>query len=94
VALPAAFFVTELVELAVYCDRTQPVAIALVHNRERPGTATLSVRSQGLNGCPARMGDRFASYERVLTGLSRQLRQPLIIDEESGCYAIIVPVMN
>lgn len=94
VALPAAFFVTELVELAVYCDRAQPVAIALVHNRERPGTATLSVRSEGLNGCPDRMGARFASYERVLTGLSRQLRQPLIIDEENGCYAIVVPVMD
>ena len=40
------------------------------------------------------MGERFISYERVLTGLSRQLRQPLIINEEKGCYAIVVPVMD
>ena len=94
VALPAAFFVTELVELAVYCDPAEAVAIALTHNSEQPGTATLSVCSPGLIGCGPRMGERFISYERVLTGLSRQLRQPLIINEEKGCYAIVVPVMD
>lgn len=92
VALPAAFFVTELVELAVQCDGNLPVVIALVHNVDRPGTATLSVTSQGLGGCADRLGDRFASYERVLTGLSRQLRQPLVIDEVEGRYSIVVPV--
>lgn len=94
VALPAAFFVTELVELAVQCDGNLPVVIALVHNADRPGTATLSVTSEGLGGCADRLGDRFASYERVLTGLSRQLRQPLVIDDELGRYSIVVPVME
>lgn len=94
VALPAAFFVTELVELTVLCDGGAPVTIALVHNRERTGTATLSVSSEGLTNCADRMGDRFNSYERVLTGLSRQLRQPLVIDEIKGCYSIVVPVMD
>lgn len=94
VALPAAFFVTELVELAVHCDADSPINIQLTHNADRPGTATLSVTSSGLNGCAQRMGDRYGSYERVLTGLSRQLRQPLVIDEDRGCYAIVVPVIG
>ena len=58
------------------------------------GTAESIVTSSGLNGCAQRMGDRYGSYERVLNGLSRQLRQPLVIDEDLGCYAIVVPVIG
>ena len=94
VAMPAAFFVTELVELAVLCDGQSPVAVALTHNDDRPGTATLMVKSTGLTNCSEKLNERFGSYERVLTGLSRQLRQPLVIDEINGCYSIVVPVMD
>lgn len=92
VALPLAFFVTELVELACLCDPSAPIAIAM---HLRPGNlATLSVQSSALSGCAERAGDRFASYERVLTGLSRQLRQPLQHRADSGSYSIDVPVMG
>ena len=92
IALPLAFFVTELVELACLCDPAAPIAIAL---HLRPASlATLSVESAALAGCAERAGDRFASYDRVLTGLSRQLRQPLQHGEGSGRYAIDVPVLG
>ena len=92
VALPVAFFVTELVELACLCNAQAPIAIQM---HLRPGSlATLSVQSDGLSDCIERAGDRFASYERVLTGLSRQLRQPLQHVAESGRYSIDVPVLG
>ncbi len=92
IALPVAFFVTELVELSSLCDPRTGIAIQLVR---KPGNmATLSVRSIGLTGCAERAGSRFASYERVLTGLSRQLRQPLRDDAANGVYSIDVPVLG
>ncbi len=92
VALPVAFFITELVELACLCDTTASIAIEM---HLRPGNlATVSVQSNGLSGCVDRAGDRFASYERVLTGLSRQLRQPLQHMADSGRYCIDVPVLG
>ena len=92
IALPVAFFVTELVELACLCDATVGIAIEM---HLRPGNlATLSVQSSGLSRCVERVGSRFASYERVLTGLSRQLRQPMHHVAESGRYCIDVPVLN
>ncbi len=91
VALPVAFLVTELIELACLCDPTAPIAIDL--HRRSAQLATLSVRSTGLVSCADKAGKRFASYERVLSGLSRQLRQPLQIDEALGRYSIDVPVL-
>jgi two-component system, sensor histidine kinase PdtaS len=91
VALPVAFFVTELVELACWCNAQAPIAI---HMHRRPGDlATLSVQSSALSDCADTAGDRFASYERVLTGLSRQLRQPLHHDAMAGRYSIDIPVL-
>lgn len=92
VALPVAFFVTELVELACLCNATAPITVQMTL---RPGNlATLSVQSDALGDCVEKAGDRFASYERVLTGLSRQLRQPLQHVSESGRYSIDVPVLG
>lgn len=92
VALPVAFFVTELVELACLCNARVPIAIQMTL---RPGNlATLSVQSDALAACVEKAGDRFASYERVLTGLSRQLRQPLQHDSVTGRYCIDVPVLG
>lgn len=92
VALPVAFFVTELVELACLCNAQAAISIQM---HLRPGSlATLSVQSDALADCVEKAGDRFASYERVLTGLSRQLRQPLQHVAETGRYSIDVPVLG
>jgi two-component sensor histidine kinase len=92
VALPAAFFVTEITELATLCDPRAPIHISLMP--EEDGLARLTVASTALAGCAARAGERFSSYSRVLTGLSRQLRQPLTEDCEAGIYSIPIPTLG
>ncbi|WP_156679896.1 sensor histidine kinase [Sphingomonas profundi] len=92
VAVPVAFLVTELVELAMNCDPRGGVAIRL-HPTDRPDRAVLTVIAPGLaeEACrthPAR--DRSA---RVVEGLSRQLRAPLERDEVAGRYAIEISVV-
>ena len=92
VALPAAFFVTEVAELASQCDIRSPIHVRLEPHGD--GMALLTVRSVGLADCPARIGERYSSYDRVLTGLSRQLRQPLTQDSRQGVYAIPIPTLD
>lgn len=91
IALPVAFLVTELIELACICAPQTPISIDL--HRRSAQLATLSVRSSGLAGCADKAGARFASYDRVLSGLSRQLRQPLEHDDIVGRFSIDIPVL-
>lgn len=91
-ALPIAFFVTELVELAVSHKPGATVVITLSTEAAGTGHARLAVTSEGLRGPNLFEGHR-SSYHRVLLGLARQLRQPLEIDERGGRYAIIVPTL-
>ncbi|MFM6853364.1 MAG: sensor histidine kinase [Sphingopyxis sp.] len=93
-ALPVAFFVTELVELAVAGDAGQPITIALDRACATPGHALLSVTSAGLRACADCPAGNNASYDRVLTGLARQLRQELVRDGATGRFAIAVPVLD
>jgi two-component system, sensor histidine kinase PdtaS len=93
IALPMAFFVTELVELAFVRDPAGTVVIALAAESTSGGLARLSVTSDALRGAKLFQGNR-ASYHRVLQGLARQLRRPLDIDERGGRYAILVPLLD
>ncbi len=92
IALPMAFFVTELAELAQACAPGTNVVISLALDTGDAGRARLAVTSEGLRGSAVFDGQR-ASYHRVLQGLSRQLREPLAIDERGGRYAIVVPTL-
>lgn len=92
VALPMAFFVTELAELAFASTPTASVVITLAQDADHRGRARLAVTSDALKGSRVFDGTR-ASYHRVLQGLSRQLREPLAIDERGGRYAIVVPTL-
>ncbi len=91
-ALPMAFFVTELVELALAVAPAATVVITLAHDDTAPGRARLAVTSDALKGSRLFGGER-ASYHRVLQGLARQLREPLAIDERGGRYAVVVPTL-
>jgi two-component sensor histidine kinase len=91
VAVPIAFLVTEIVEVVMENDPTGGVAIALT-----PGPsddrAILSIEAPGLAAIdrPHHAGrDRF---ERIVLGLSRQLRSPLDHDPETGRYRIAITV--
>lgn len=89
IALPVAFIVTELVELAHEAMPGAPIAIRL--ERDPQKRVTLSITSEGFVSV-ATQGERFANYTRILTGLARQLRQPLEFDAGAGRYSIVVPL--
>lgn len=92
VAVPVAFLVTEIVELVMTCDPTGAVAIALT-----PGAtedrAILSIEARGMTaeGCKSHP-DR-AGFERIVTGLSRQLRAQLDYDPTLGRYQIAIAIL-
>lgn len=91
VALPVAFFITELVELASVTDAVQPITVALTP--PTGGRTTLSVTSMALAGEPVTGSQGHDNYFRVISGLARQLRQPLRHDAAIGCYAVDIPVI-
>jgi two-component system, sensor histidine kinase PdtaS len=92
IALPMAFFVTELAELAYARAPGTTVVISLTLDAGSPRRARLAVTSEALKGS-AVFADTRASYHRVLQGLARQLRQQLAVDERGGRYAIEVPTL-
>lgn len=93
VAVPVAFLLTELVELAM---RSAPTSSMRISARavDMPGRACLTLTSSGLRASEdldVQLHDR---YSRVLTGLSRQLRAPLEHDGVTGEYRIIITTLD
>ncbi|AMK22554.1 signal transduction histidine kinase [Sphingobium sp. TKS] len=94
VAVPIAFLLTELVELAMLSNPRTAMRISVQLEPGSTGRAVLHILSPALRGSPdmtARLEER---YGRVLTGLSRQLRAPLEHDPETGDYAIAITVLD
>lgn len=94
VAVPVAFLLTELVELAMLSDPRTAMRISVQLEQGRTDRAVLHILSPALRGSPdmtARLEER---YGRVLTGLSRQLRAPLDHDPDTGDYAIAITVLQ
>ena len=92
VAVSVAFLVTEIAEHAMLCGATS-VAIALDQG-EVPGTATLILESESLRReTPGEesMTDRF---QRIVTGLSRQLRSTISRDETEGRYSLAIAIIE
>ena len=57
-------------------------------------TALLTIESESLRGeaaCEPALVDRF---ERIVTGLSRQLRSTIERDVENGRYSLAIPVID
>lgn len=91
VAVPVAFLLTELFELAMLADPAAGMRIS-VRAGEDGTRAALTVQSPALRAdlISPHLHDRF---DRVLLGLSRQLRAPLDRDEDAGGFAIAIPVI-
>jgi two-component system, sensor histidine kinase PdtaS len=92
VAVSVAFLITELVEYAMLCG-AGAVAISL-RGTGGGGTATLVVESESLRDdvpCEEMLADRF---ERIVTGLSRQLRSTIHRDGDAGRYEIEIAVVD
>ena len=87
VAVSVAFFVTEVVEHAMMCAPDRAISISLQQNAT-PLSARLTMTSASLmagvdcNAIDARQ------FERITTGLSRQLRATLDRDVEKGVFAM------
>jgi two-component sensor histidine kinase len=92
VAVSVAFLITELVEFGMFCGAAD-VQITL-SGVDGANTATLMVESQSLRAdiaCDEKLSDRF---ERIVTGLSRQLRSVIRRDGEIGRYALDIAVVD
>lgn len=91
VAVSVAFLVTEITEFGMLCGATM-VSIAV--ERGVPRAARLMIEMDGLADgprCDQAVVDRF---DRVISGLARQLRSPLEHEPGSGGYAIALPIMD
>jgi hypothetical protein len=92
VALSVAFLVTEVAEFAMFCGAAS-VQVSLADANE-PGLAQLVLESDSLRGtmpCDEKLAERF---ERIVTGLSRQLRSSMERDTETGRYALHIAVVD
>jgi two-component sensor histidine kinase len=92
VAVSIAFLVTEIVEFAMFCG-SRGVSISITGNG-RDGIALLALESDSLRGdvdCDPALADRF---ERIVTGLSRQLRTAIERDPDSGRYGLGIAVIG
>jgi two-component system, sensor histidine kinase PdtaS len=93
VAVSVAFLVTEVVEFAMFCGAST-VQISLTGAGASASTADLVVESDSLRGqvpCDEKLSDRF---ERIVTGLSRQLRSSIERDTDVGRYALAIAVVD
>lgn len=93
VAVSVAFLVTEIAEYAMLCG-AGAVSIDLTGEGAAVGTARLAVESDSLRPgakCEEMLTERF---ERIVTGLSRQLRSTLDRDPEAGRYTLAIAVVD
>lgn len=91
VAVPVAFLVTEIVELVMENDPTGGVAIALTPGPAQD-RAILSIEAAGLAETDVPHSASRDRFERIVLGLSRQLRSPLEHDGEAGRYRIAITI--
>jgi two-component system, sensor histidine kinase PdtaS len=92
VAVSVAFLITELVEYAMLSGGTA-VTISL-DGTDSPGVATLTVESDSLREdvrADAQLAERF---DRIVTGLSRQLRSALDRDGAEGRYSLPIAIVD
>ncbi|MCY7271049.1 MAG: sensor histidine kinase [Sphingomonas bacterium] len=87
-AVAVAFFVTELIEFAMLQGAAQPIEIELKRVSEL--AASLTVSSDALVPTSEEPGIERIQFERVITGLSRQLRSPL--EQKLGRVSVNLPV--
>jgi two-component system, sensor histidine kinase PdtaS len=91
VAVPIAFLVTEIVELAMSCDPSGRVAIALSRGGSN-GRAAFSIEASGLTTVACLSDPSHGRFERIINGLARQLRSTLHYDAAIGRFCIDIPV--
>ena len=91
VAVSVAFLVTEITEYGMLCGARQ---VSIVLERDGAGTARLSIDADSLAGGGSRDEALSERFDRIITGLARQLRSPLNHDPERGRYSVGIAVVE
>ncbi len=94
VAAPIAFMTAELADLVIELDTGGCFTISLIRLDDDPARARFALVAPVFRQARAQENGTVALYERVLSGLSRQLRTPLGHDAARGEYHIIVPIIG
>ncbi|WP_380874382.1 hypothetical protein ACFB49_47600 [Sphingomonas sp. DBB INV C78] len=90
-AVPVAFLITEVAEMAMNCDPKGGLTIRL-SPLPQINRALVELLAPGLADEKCRHHAAFARFERVIEGLARQLRAPL--QREDGRLAIEIPIVG
>ena len=91
VAVSVAFLITETVEFAMLCGCN---SVAITLDAEEAGRARLTIDSEALNAgaaCEPNIAERF---ERIITGLARQLRSTPERDTVAGRFSVSIGVVG
>jgi two-component sensor histidine kinase len=91
VAVSIAFLITEITEFGMLCGAG---LVSVTLDRDGPGFARLSIEIDALAGspdCDAAFRERF---ERIVTGLARQLRSELSREPERGRYSVRLAIVE
>ena len=91
VAVSVAFLVTEIVEYGMLSGAG---AVSIVLDDGDAAGAQLSIEIDSLAGAAGRDEALSERFERIITGLARQLRSNLERDPERGRYSVRVAVME
>jgi hypothetical protein len=91
VAVSVAFLITEVVEFAMFCG-AKSVRVALLAGE--PGSAELMIESDGLRASATRDQELLDRFNRIITGLSRQLRSTMVRDDKAGTVALGIAVLE
>lgn len=93
VAVSVAFFVTEVVEHAMMCTPDEAVSVTLRQSAS-PSVARLILSAASLKGDAMCENVDTRQFERITTGLSRQLRAVLDRDTDAGVFSIDIAVQE
>jgi two-component sensor histidine kinase len=93
VAVPVAFLITELVELAMTCDQGAQLRITLRAGPE-PDRALLRISSRALVDSDCLRDGLKNRFGRVIEGLTRQLRSTLQHDPLVGVYEVKITTID
>lgn len=91
VAVSVAFLITEIAEFGMLCGAG---LVSVTLDRDGPGFARLSIQIDALAGspdCDTAFQERF---DRIVTGLARQLRSELEREPERGLYSVRVAIIE
>lgn len=93
VAVPVAFLITELVELMMHCNPSGSILISL-EEADVPHQAVLRIETLGLSDGAMDRYPGIVRFDRIITGLARQLRATLVQDRQTGRFEIPITILS